>query len=94
MDQDQRKWFDNEQLIPFYDTKDKIMSIKSYKRITVAVTENGRVYAVGEKLQKMLKIKNNRFGFYKLPLEDPKEEEEGKAPAQEEEKKDEEAPAG
>jgi len=30
---------------------------------------------VGDKLKKMLKIKNDRFGFYQLPLEDPVEEE-------------------
>jgi hypothetical protein len=30
----------------------------------VAITKKGRVYAVGEKLKKMLKIKNERFGFY------------------------------
>ena len=30
---------------------------------------------MGDKLKKMLKIKNDRFGFYQLPLEDPVEEE-------------------
>lgn len=40
----------------------------------MAVTKKGRVYAVGAKLKKMLKIQNERFGFYQLPLQDPKEE--------------------
>ena len=40
----------------------------------MAVTKKGRVYAVGAKLKKMLKIQNDRFGFYQLPLEDPQEE--------------------
>jgi alpha-tubulin suppressor-like RCC1 family protein len=92
VDQDQKKFFDQEQQIPFYDAKDQIITIESYKRCTVAVTKKGKVYAVGEKLQKMLKIKNERFGFYPLPLEDPKEELEGQAQAQEEEKKEGESP--
>jgi hypothetical protein len=82
-DHEQAKEFQHEQLIPFYDTKDKIETIETYKRCTVAVTKKGRVYAVGDKLKKMLKIKNERFGFYQLPLEDPKEEgEETKEQAQ------------
>lgn len=89
VDQDQKHHFEQEQLIPFYDAKDKISTIETYKRATIAVTKKGRVYAVGEKLKRMLKIKIERFGFYELPLEDPREEQEGQAPAQEEEKKQE-----
>ena len=43
--------------MPFHDTKDKIESIETYKRITIAVTKNGHVYAIGDKLKKILKIK-------------------------------------
>ena len=55
-------------MIPFYDTKDKVESIETYKRATLAVTRKGRIYAVGDKLKKLLKIKDERFGFYQLPL--------------------------
>jgi cell fate (sporulation/competence/biofilm development) regulator YmcA (YheA/YmcA/DUF963 family) len=54
--------------MPFFDTKDQIETIETYKRITVAVTKNGHVYAIGDKLKKILKIKDDRFGFYKLPI--------------------------
>lgn len=54
--------------MPFFDIKDKIESIETYKRITVAVTKNGHVYAIGDKLKKILKIKDDRFGFFKLPI--------------------------
>lgn len=54
--------------MPFHDTKDQIESIETYKRITIAVTKNGHVYAIGDKLKKILKIKDERFGFYKLPV--------------------------
>jgi len=67
-DQDQGKPFDNEQLVPFHDTKDKIETIETYKRNTVAITSKGRIYAVGDKLKKLLKIQGDRFGFYPLPL--------------------------
>jgi len=63
-DQEQSKTFDQEQLIPFYDTKDKIETIETFKRVTVAVTKKGRVYAVGDKLKKLLKVKNDRFCFF------------------------------
>jgi hypothetical protein len=95
VDSDQDKRYEREQLIPFHDTKDKVESIQTYKRITVAVTRKGRVYAVGEKLKKLLKIKNERFGFYPMPMEDPVEnvEEEAKADAnQEGDKKADDAP--
>ena len=62
------KNFEIEQLIPFHDTKDKIESIETYKRITIAITKNGYVYATGDKLKKILKIKDDRFGFYKLAI--------------------------
>jgi len=63
-DHDQARDYQQEQQIPFYDTKDKVETIETYKRCTVAVTKKGRVYAVGAKLKKMLKIQNERFGFY------------------------------
>ena len=54
--------------MPFFDTKDQIETIETYKRITVGVTKNGHVYAIGDKLKKILKIKDDRLGFYKLPI--------------------------
>ena len=81
VDSEQYKSHDREQLIPFHDSKDQIIQVETFKRNTIAVTRKGRVYAVGDKLKKMLKIKNERFGFYRLPLEEPKEEgEEQKQP--------------
>ena len=44
-------------MIPFMDTKDSIIHIETYKRNTLAITRKGRVYAVGEKLKTLLKIK-------------------------------------
>ena len=89
-DYDQARDYQHEQQIPFYDTKDKVVTIETYKRCTVAVTKKGRVYAVGAKLKKMLKIQNDRFGFYQLPLEDPREE--GEEEAKEESKAGEAGP--
>lgn len=51
-------------MIPFFDSKDKILYIASYKRVTVAITKKGKVYAIGDKLKKILKIKDERFGFF------------------------------
>ena len=86
----QARDYQHEQQIPFYDTKDKVVTIETYKRCTVAVTKKGRVYAVGAKLKKMLKIQNDRYGFYQLPLEDPREE--GEEEAKEESKAGEAGP--
>jgi len=41
----------------------------------VAVTRKGRVYAVGDKLKKLFKIDDERFGFYQLPLHEQEPEE-------------------
>lgn len=68
VDQEQPRHHEREQLIPFFDSKDKILFIESYKRVTVAVTKKGKVYAIGDKLKKILKIKDERFGFFQLPL--------------------------
>jgi alpha-tubulin suppressor-like RCC1 family protein len=68
VDHEPSRHLEHEQLIPFFDSKDKIESIESYKRVTVAVTRNGKIYAVGDKLKKILKIKDERFGFFALPL--------------------------
>lgn len=43
----------------------------------MAVTRKGRVYAVGDKLKKLFKIDDERFGFYQLPLHEQEPEEEG-----------------
>jgi len=80
-DQEANKFYEKEQLIPFHDTKDKIESIQTYKRVTLAVTRKGKAYFIGEKLKKLLRVKNERFGFYPLPMEDPKEEGEGEEEA-------------
>lgn len=68
VDQEQSRNHEREQLVPFFDSKDKIESLESYKRVTVAVTRKGKIYAVGDKLKKILKIKDERFGFFPLPL--------------------------
>ena len=39
--------------IPFYDKKDKIIQISSFFQVTMAATEKGKVYAVGDKLAKL-----------------------------------------
>jgi len=68
VDQEQSRNHEREQLVPFFDTKDKIESIESYKRVTVAVTRKGKIYGVGDKLKRILRIRDERFGFYALPL--------------------------
>jgi alpha-tubulin suppressor-like RCC1 family protein len=68
VDQEAPRNHEREQLIPFFDSKDKILYIESYKRVTVAVTKKGKVYACGDKIKKILKIKDDRFGFFPLPL--------------------------
>ena len=57
--------------IPFYDKKDKITQINTFFQVTIACTEKGKVYAVGDKLAKMSKIDNSKFGFYEVPLFSP-----------------------
>ena len=37
----------------------------------MAVTERGKVFAVGDKLSKTCKIDNAKFGFFEVPLGDP-----------------------
>jgi hypothetical protein len=44
--------------------------------VTIAVTESGRVFAVGDKLASILKIETKgKFGFFEIPLADKKETE-------------------
>lgn len=40
--------------IPFYEKKDRIVQISSFFQVTIAATEAGKVFAVGEKLAKMI----------------------------------------
>lgn len=68
--------------IPFYEKKDRIVQIASFFQVTIAVTEAGKVFAVGEKLAKMIKLENPKFGFYELPLVPDPVVEEAKKPEQ------------
>ena len=79
--------------IPFYEKKDKIVQISSFFQVTIAVTEAGKVFAVGEKLTKMIsmeisltfvELENPKFGFYELPLVPDQVVEEAKKPDQQE----------
>jgi len=87
-DWEKRKHFNHEQQVPYMHSKDQIDHIETYKRNTVAVTKKGRVYAVGDKLKALLKIKQEQFGFYPLPTckEQAQEEEENKDEAAAEDK--------
>jgi hypothetical protein len=38
--------------IPFYEKKDRIIHLSTFFQLTVALTEQGRVFAVGDKLAK------------------------------------------
>jgi hypothetical protein len=60
----------NGQEIPFFDKRDKIVRISTFFQSTLAVTERGKVYAVGEKVAKTAKIETNKFGFFEVPLGD------------------------
>ena len=62
------KDYKEEQLIPFFDTKDSIEGIKTFKRMTIAYSIQGKAYGIGDKLKKLLKIKDERFGFFTLPV--------------------------
>ena len=42
--------------IPFYEKKDRIVQISSFFQVTIAATEAGKVFAVGEKLAKMISM--------------------------------------
>lgn len=42
--------------------------------MTIAVTEKGKVFAIGDKLAKMAKLDNSKFGFYEVPLSSPETE--------------------
>ena len=46
------------------------MRISTFFQSTLAVTERGKVYAVGEKVAKLAKIETTKFGFYEVPLVD------------------------
>lgn len=88
------------QEIPFFDKKDKVVRISTFFQSTLAVTERGKVYAVGDKVAKLAKIETTKFGFYEVPLGEigaesklEKRDPPPSAPAKAEEAKVPEAPA-
>ena len=36
--------------VPFYEKKDKIVHISTFFQVTIATTEKGKVFAVGDKI--------------------------------------------
>jgi hypothetical protein len=80
--------------VPFYEKKDKIIQIATFFQVTLAVTESGKVFGVGDKLAKHLKIDTTgKFGFFEIPILNEKKPPvvvEEKAKIVEEEKKIEE----
>jgi hypothetical protein len=67
------------------------VQIATFFQVTLAVTESGRVFAVGDKLAKHLKIDTaGKFGFFEIPIlneKKPPVEDEEKTKKVEEEKK-------
>ena len=40
--------------IPFYEKKDKIISISTFCQVTIALTEKGKVFICGDKIAKIM----------------------------------------